>query len=176
MAVDDRQAFIADLARTHGRRLRQFLARKLRHAEQDIPDLVQEIYLRLMRVRRTEAIRSPSAYLYTVAFHVIYQHKLSRAAVPDAVDVLDALADSEDFAQSDPVAQLDARQRLAEMDRVLRQLPPVVHGAFVLHRYYGCTQEEIGERLGISRGMVRKHLAKAITHVRLHFEQKESST
>jgi RNA polymerase sigma factor (sigma-70 family) len=174
MPADDKQTFVADVARKHGARLRQVLASKLRSAQQDIPDLVQEVYLRLMRVQRHEAIRSPQAYLFTVAFHVIYQHKLSRAAVPDAVDILDALADSEAYAQDDASALLDARQRLAEMDRVLRQLPPNVHATFVLSRHYGYTLEEIAKHLGVSRGMVKKYLAKALTHFRLHVDAMEA--
>ena len=173
MPLDDRQAFVADIARQHGARLRQFLARRLRRAEQDIPDLIQEVYLRLMRVQRHEAIRSPQAYLFTMAFHVMYQHKLSLAAVPEAVDVLDALADSEAYSQEDASAAVDANQRLAEMDRVLRQLPPNVHATFVLSRHYGYTLEEIAAELGVSRGMVKKDLARAIAHFRVKFEDKE---
>jgi RNA polymerase sigma factor (sigma-70 family) len=174
LPADDKQAFVAAIARQHGTRLRQFLATRLRTAEQDIPDLVQEVYLRLMRVQHHEAIRSPQAYLYTMAFHVMYQHKLSRAAVPEAVDILDALADSEAYAQEDASSQLDARQRLAEMDRVLRQLPPNVHATFVLSRHYGYTLDEIGRQLGVSRGMVKKYLARAIAHFRVNFEEMES--
>ncbi len=172
--ANDKQAFVADIARKHGARLRQFLATRLRTAEQDIPDLVQEVYLRLMRVRRHEAIRSPQAYLFTMAFHVMYQHKLSLAAVPEALDVLDALADSEAYAEDDPADLIDARQRLAEMDRVLRQLPPNVHATFVLSRHYGYTLDEIARQLGVSRGMVKKYLARAIAHFRVSFESRES--
>jgi RNA polymerase sigma-70 factor (ECF subfamily) len=172
--ADDKQAFVADLARQHGQRLRQFLAKRLRNAEQDIPDLVQEVYLRLMRVPRLETIRSPQAYLFTVAFHVMYQHKLSLAAIPESVDILDALADSESYAQEDPATLLDARQRLVEMDRVLKQLPRNAHATFVLSRRYGYSLQEIAQQLGVSRGMVKKYLATAIAHFRRNFEEMES--
>jgi RNA polymerase sigma factor (sigma-70 family) len=176
MAANDKQAFVADLARQHGQRLRQFLARKLRNAEQDVPDLVQEIYLRLLRVQQVETIRSPQAYLYTVAFHVIYQHRLSVAAVPESVDILDALADSEFHAHDDPSTQLEVRERLAHMDRLLRQLPRNAHATFVLSRRYGYSLEEIAKQLGVSRGMCKKYLATAIAHFRRHFEDIESRT
>ena len=172
----DSQAFVADIARQHGQRLRQFLARKLRHAEQDIPDLMQEIFLRLMRVRRLETIRSPQAYLFTVAFHVLYQHKLSVAAVPESVDVLDALADSDAYAHDDPEILVDARQRLAAMDHVLLQLPRNVHATFVLSRRYGYSLDEIAKELGVSRGMCKKYLATAVAHFRHHFEEMEPGT
>jgi len=172
--ADDKHAFVAELARNHGQRLRRFLASRLRTAEQDVPDLVQEVFLRLLRVQRHEAIRSPQAYLFTVAFHVLYQHKLSLAAVPEAVDVLDALADSESYSMQDPSAQIDAQQRLVEMDRMLRELPPNVHATFVLSRHYGYTLDEIARELGVSRGMVKKYLARAVAHFQLSRAQKES--
>lgn len=170
MSTQDPQTFVADVARQHGQRLRQFLARKLRHAEQDIPDLMQEIYLRLMRVQRLDSIRSPQAYLFTVAFHVLYQHKLNVAAIPESVDVLDSLADSPVYAQQDAADLLDARQRLAAIDKALLQLPRNVHATFVLSRRYGYSLEEIAQELGVSRGMCKKYLAMALAHFRHHFE------
>jgi RNA polymerase sigma factor (sigma-70 family) len=134
---------------------------------------MQEIYLRLMRVKRLESIRSPQAYLFTVAFHVVYQHKLSVAAIPESVDVLDALADSNAYAEEDAAALLDARQRLAAMDKALLQLPRNVHATFVLSRRYGYSLEEIAKELGVSRGMCKKYLAMAVAHFRHHFEAME---
>jgi RNA polymerase sigma factor (sigma-70 family) len=174
VATQDSRTFVANLARQHGRRLRNFLARKMRHAEQDVPDLIQEVYLRLMRVQRIDSIRSPQAYLFTVAFHVMYQHKLSVAAVPESVDVLEALADSESYAEEDPAALIDARRRLAEMDRVLRKLPRNAYATFVLSRRYGYSLEEIAKQLGVSRGMCKKYLAMAIAELRRHFEDREA--
>ncbi len=174
--MTDVQTFVADLARQHSQRLRQFLAKRLPHAEQDIPDLMQEIFLRLMRVRRIESIRSPQAYLFTVAFHVMYQHKLSVATVPESVDVLDALADSEAYAEEDPSILLDARQRLAKMDRALQQLPRNVQATLVLRRRYGYSLEEIAKELGVSRRMCKKYLEMAVAHFRHNFEKSESAS
>ena len=176
MPATDKQTFVADLARQHGQRLRRFLAKKLRNAEQDIPDLIQEVYLRLLRVQRHETIRSPQAYLYTVAFHVIYQHKLSVASIPESVDILDALADSESYVQDDPAMLVDARQRLAEMDRLLRRMPKNVQATFVLSRRYGYSLDEIAKQLGVSRGMCKKYLASAIAQFRCNEEAPEAET
>jgi RNA polymerase sigma-70 factor (ECF subfamily) len=176
LAADDKQKFVANIARSHGQRLRRFLAHKLPTATQDIPDLIQEVYLRLLRVQKHEAIRSPQAYLFTVAVHVIYQHRLSRAAVPETVDVMEALVDSESHSEADPTDLLDARQRLADMDALLQQLPRNAYATFVLSRRYGYSLEEIAEKLGVSRGMVKKYLARAVAHCRQHFDEMESKS
>ena len=50
MQADGKKAFVAALAKEHGLGLRRFLASRLREAADDVPDLVQEVYLRLLRV------------------------------------------------------------------------------------------------------------------------------
>lgn len=176
MAADDKQSFVADIAQSHGQRLRRFLARKLPAASQDVPDLMQEIYLRLCRVRRHEVIRSPQAYLFTVAIHVLYQHRLSNGRIPQTIDVLEELGDSEAYSVSDPSTVIDARQRLAEMDVALRQLPRNVYATFVLSRQYGYSLEEIAGELRVSRGMVKKYLARALAHIRTNLEAERLDT
>ena len=162
--MHDNQTFVAELSRQHGARLQRFLATKLPTARQDLPDIIQEVYLRLMRVRRHEEIRSPQAYMYTVAFHVLYQYRISAAQLPESVDILDTLADCESYAEPDSLNLVDARQRLAKMEHALGQLPENVQRAFVLCRRFGYSLEEVAEQLGVSRPMVKKYLKRAMTH------------
>lgn len=170
MAADDKQAFVAEIATQHGRRLRRYLAARLRNSA-DVSDLVQEVFLRLMRVDRQESIRNPEAYVMTVAGHVLHQHALRGATRPRTVDAIDALIDLQSVVETDPAAQLDAQRRLEELDHALAQLAPKAHATFVLHRRDGFTLEEIGKQLGVSRPMVKKYLAKAVLQCREHFEK-----
>ena len=71
------------MEQTHGRQLRRFLSARLRGASADIPDLVQEIFMRLLRIKDHEAIRNPQAYLFTVANHVLHQYALQRSTRPE---------------------------------------------------------------------------------------------
>jgi RNA polymerase sigma-70 factor (ECF subfamily) len=172
MPVADKQAFVDSLAREHGARLRRFLASRLRYAASDVPDLVQEVYLRLLRIPQYESIRSPQAYMFTIAFHVLHQHKLALADAPETVDPA-ALASEIDSAEMhhDPALRAAARERLGQLETVLRELPPNAFVSFVLHRRYGLTLEEIAEQLGVSRAMVKKYLARAVAHCRERFEE-----
>jgi RNA polymerase sigma-70 factor (ECF subfamily) len=77
----DKTSFVAAIAVQYGRRLRRFLSVRLRKV-QDVPELAQEVFLRLIRVDKHEAIRNPEAYLFTVASHVIHQHALRRTQSP----------------------------------------------------------------------------------------------
>jgi RNA polymerase sigma factor (sigma-70 family) len=169
LKVDGRQAFVTEIATKHGTRLRRYLAARLRNAA-DASDLVQEVFLRLLRVDRHESIRNPEAYVMTVAGHVLHQHTLRSAAAPESLSALDVLVDLQTAIETDPTAQLDAQRRLQALDLALERCTPNVHATFVLHRRDGMTLEEIAKLLGVSRPMVKKYLAKAVLHCREHLE------
>ncbi len=170
MTADDRQAFLTAIVRDHGQRLRRYLASRLRNAAADVPDLMQEVYLRLLRMPRHETIRSPQAYLFTVAHNVLYEHRLSQSAVPEALQITDVLEEMEAYVAEDPATHVEARQRLEQLDRSLQDISPRAYATFVLHRRYGFSLEEIARHFGVSRPMVKKYLAKAVIHCRQHFE------
>lgn len=168
MGAEDNKTYVAAIATQHDGKLRRFLSSRLRHAIADVPDLVQEVFLRMMRVRNPEAIRTPEAYLYTVAKAVLHQHRAQLNAVPEAVDIMDVLAELEESRDLGPEAQLEAEQRLAELRLSLAQLPRKAYVTLVLNRVAGMPLEEVGRRLGISRPMAKKYLARALAHCRQH--------
>ena len=119
------------------------------------------MFLRLLRVERFEQIRSPEAYLLTIASHVIHQHSLASSSAPATLDI-DALRDEQLASDCDPFAQVHLERRLEALDHALARLPARTRAVFVLQRRDGYTLEEIGAQLGISRSAVKKHLAKAL--------------
>jgi RNA polymerase sigma factor (sigma-70 family) len=156
---------VASVAARYGRRLRQFLSVRLRNVH-DVPDVAQEVFLRLLRVDRHDAIRNPEAYLFTVASHVVQQHTLRQSAVPVLVDITDALTELMTSAGEEPAAQADTAKRMEALERSLGQLPPRVAAALVLHRVGGYTVQEIATQLGVSRDSVKKYLMRAAQHCR----------
>ena len=72
--------FVSQLASNHSGQLERFLRTRVANGS-DIPDIIQEVFLRMLRVPNHEAIRSPEAYLFTVAQHVAQQHALRQSAV-----------------------------------------------------------------------------------------------
>jgi len=170
VTADDRQAFLTAIVRDHGQRLRRYLASRLKSASADVPDLVQEVYLRLLRMPRHETIRSPQAYLFTVAHHVLYEHRLGQSAIPEAVQITDVLDEMQSEAGGDPLSQAETRQQLEALDKSLQEVAPRAYATFVLHRRYGFSLDEIAMHFGVSRPMVKKYLAKAVIHCRQRFE------
>jgi RNA polymerase sigma-70 factor (ECF subfamily) len=163
LPISEPQHFLSSVAAQYGRRLRRFLSLRLRNVH-DVPDLAQEVFLRLLRVDRHETIRNPEAYLFTVASHVIHQHMLRRASEPVSVEITEALAELQTSEDEDPTHRADGAQRVEALEETLRQLPPRVAAALVLHRVGGYTVQEIGDRLGVSRETAKKYLARAAAH------------
>lgn len=169
MGVEDKNEMVAQLAADQGPRLRQFLRRRVRNGA-DIPDLIQEVFLRLLRVPHHESIRSPEAYLMTIARHVAQQHRLE-AAPQSSVDLEAVLADLRFCSAADPALEVTAEQCREAMEETLMGMAPKVQATFLLHRLHGLTMDEVSERLGISRPMAKKYLVKALVQFRKRLKE-----
>jgi RNA polymerase sigma-70 factor (ECF subfamily) len=156
---------VVALIASHGAQLRRFLLARVRNIA-DVPDIAQEVYLRMLRVPSAESIRSPEAYLFTVAQHVVHQHALSQSAKPTAVELTRMMNLPVAAAGTDPALEADAIECLEQLQKALEELRPKARATFLLHRRDGLSLDEIAVRLGISRPMAAKYLMKALMHFR----------
>ena len=165
-----KDSFLAAVVARHGRPLMKFFASRLPDAA-DAPDLVQEVYLRLLRLDRPDLIRCPEAYLFTIASNIAHEHRLKKARLPPHITLEDTPleqlpADIESFATPGPEEAVIQQDRVVRLEGVLSQLSPKARATLIWHRRDGHTYNEIGKRLGISRDMVKKYLAQALAHCR----------
>jgi RNA polymerase sigma factor (sigma-70 family) len=156
-------ALVAELATRHGQELRRFLRSRVRNSA-DIPDIIQEVFLRLLRVPNHETIRAPEAYIFTVARHVAQQHSLK--STPNTTP-------AELGTVGDPALEVVAQQCVELLDRALLQLSPKAQATFLLHRRDGKSIEEISQQLGISRPMAKKYLVKTLVRFRKQLKDAE---
>jgi RNA polymerase sigma-70 factor (ECF subfamily) len=162
----------ASLAESQGGKLRRFFSLRVRNPA-DIPDLTQEVFLRMLRIPDRDAIRSPEAYLFTVALHVAQQHAMQDSTLPPSVQVEELLAQLPAAPEADPALQAHGEQCLEAVSRALERLSPKVRATFVLHRQYGMTLKEIARELRISFPMAKKYLAKALHQIHQHLKASE---
>lgn len=147
----------------HGRKLRRFLSMRLRNAAADVPDLVQEVFLRLLRIKDHESIRNPQAYLYTVALHVLHQHTLRSSTRSTTALPADMVEDMDSFlADDDPADEAELEDRFEKLGAALQAESPRAYMTLLMYRGEGATLEQIGERLGVTRVMAKKYLVKAL--------------
>ena len=136
---------------------------------QDVPDLVQEVYLRMLRVSDQETIRNPEAYLFTVASHVVRQYSLRQNANAPCIDIIEAeeMPELQSPDGEDPAAKAANIQRLERFQKtILSRLSPRIGAALVLHRIYGYTVQETANAMGISRETAKQYLADAVARCR----------
>ena len=158
---ETKRDFLTALEKSHGRQLRRYFCARMRNAAVDVPDLMQEVFLRLLHVDNHEAIRNRQAYLYTVANHVLYHYTLRRSQASQAFAPVDGVVELESIANADPATQLEFEQHFEAVGRALEQSSPKAYATLIMHRCDGVPLREIGGRLGVSYSMVKRYLAKA---------------
>jgi RNA polymerase sigma factor (sigma-70 family) len=163
--------FVAAMEKTHGRALRRYFATRMRRQTEDIPDLMQEVYLRLLRIPDYESIRNPQAYLFTIASHVLHQYALRRSLTPVPIEPLDINSDPEAPPENDPAEEAQLEQRYERLGSGLEQHSPRAYATLLMYRCEGLTLEEIGKRFGVSRTMAKKYLIKAMTYCHERLEE-----
>lgn len=165
MRREAKHAFLTSVQQSYGQRLRHFVSARLRNATADTSDLMQEVYLRLLRIDDHEAIRNPQAYLFTIARHVLHQHALRQSITLDSVS-LDDVESQLPNGHADPAVEVETDQAFEELGRSLQELSPKAYATLILSRCEGLPLKQIGERLGVSRDQVKKYLARALLHLR----------
>jgi RNA polymerase sigma factor (sigma-70 family) len=148
----------------HRGALKAFFRRRTRTT--DAADLSQEVYLRMLRIQDPEAIRDPVLYLFTVANNLVKeQGVLDRRRAAD-LDI-DAVAMQEQLAVLPNFdGELDAAQRSARLQTVLKQLGPKCQAAVILRFTQELSYREVASRLGVSPQMARKYVVQALDHCR----------
>jgi RNA polymerase sigma factor (sigma-70 family) len=149
----------------HGGAVQAFFRRRIR-TKADAPDLAQEVYMRMLRIKDKEAIRDPVLYLYTVANNLVKENAVRDRRRAAGLDI-NALAPHEELAALPAFdGDLDAQQRIARLRTVLKQLRPKCQAAVALRFKEGLTYREVAIRLGVSPQMAKKYVAQALVHCR----------
>jgi RNA polymerase sigma factor (sigma-70 family) len=148
--------------------LHRFLRRRVARP-QDLGDLMQEVYLRMMRVEKSELVRKPLAYIYGVASHVVAEFKIR--ARNERV-IFDSSAAESATNDSPPVGHSDSggfRER--QIEEALAQLSVHRLAVFLLERRDGLSHEEIAQKLGLSVHTIKKYSVEALVRLRASLEQ-----
>ena len=148
----------------HRGALKAFFRRRTRTT--DAADLSQEVYLRMLRIQDPEAIRDPVLYLFTVANNLVKeQGVLDRRRAAD-LDIEAAAMQEQLAVLPNFDGELDAAQRSARLQAVLKQLGPKCQAAVILRFTHELSYREVARRLGVSPQMARKYVVQALSHCR----------
>lgn len=135
-------------------------------------DLTQEVYLRLLRSSEPQEIRNPEAYLFAVAQNLLKERAVARRREGTSVPV-DALDASWEGASVSSVQSDHEREELiAKINKAVDDLPQKTRAIIFLHYRDGMSYAEVAEQLGISVHAVKKHVVKALSHLRERVAEK----
>jgi RNA polymerase sigma-70 factor (ECF subfamily) len=172
LTADDKNRLVQGLAAAQHGRLQRFLRARVRNTA-DIPDIIQEVFLRLLRVPNHETIRVPESYIFTIARHVAFQHRLRAARSDASVQLEEVEPELVSDNEVDPFLEVTAEYCLEGLNAALHDMPPKVQATFLLSRRDGLSMDEIGEHLGVSRHMAKKYMVKALVCVRKRLKETE---
>lgn len=156
----------ASVFKRYGEELHRYLVRHLHHT-QEANDLAQEVYLRLLRLEKSELVRQPAAYLFFVAAQVVSQFKMHLRAEPIVYDSDVAHERTENPPHFRPDEVGDHLQAQRQLERLLEALPATHRDVLLLRRRDGLSWTEIAAELGLSVHTVKKYLHEARAKLRM---------
>ncbi|KEQ53309.1 putative RNA polymerase sigma-70 factor [Sphingobium chlorophenolicum] len=156
---------LADLYRAERPGLLRFLGPRTPPGHAD--DVVQQIFTRM--AARTEeqaaAIASPGTYLREAARNLLRDEARSSARTGRHLHVpIEEVA----LHGGDPVAALEARDRLARLEQAVLRLKPLTRQIFLARRLDGYSYAEIAQKTGLSVKGVEKQMSRAIKQLGRH--------
>lgn len=129
-------------------------------------DVVHDTFVRMAEQPLTK-VQDVRSYLYTIARNLLLDQKKQDVRRRTVAMPHKALSDIAEDAPS-PEDAVDARLQLANLQRLVGELPLKTQQIFVLNRIDGLTYAEVARYLGISESSVQKHLALAVQHIARH--------
>lgn len=165
-------SFAAQAQRLYGADLYFFLFSRLKN-EQDAKDVMQEIYLRLLRLGQGELVRDPHAYVYFVASQVLTQFRMRVRQSPVMYDSKFLRDYDRHPAVPGPDGVADRWLALAEVEELLAGLPPMHRKIFTMRKVDGLSWAQIADALRLSAHTVKKYLCEANARINVRAMEKE---
>ncbi|AKS05376.1 sigma-70 family RNA polymerase sigma factor [Pseudomonas trivialis] len=135
--------------------------RRLRNRQQ-AEDLAHDTFVRVLESTASE-VAQPRAYLHQTARNIAvdaYRREDRREAI--TLQACDQRSPHSD----DPEHFMHAIQLADSIERALAELPLNCRQIFIWQKIEGLTQQEIAERLGLSKNMVEKYMIRTLRHLR----------
>jgi len=127
----------------------------------ELPDLRQEIYVRICEAAQSQFPEHPKRFLLTTARNLLIDRVKHAQVVPiDAIADVDVLGVALDAPGPDQV--VIARDELRRLQLALDRLPPRCREAVILGQIRGLSGREIATRMGISEQMATRHIANGL--------------
>ena len=162
---ESNKKFVTQLFQKYHQDLYGYLVHRLRGNTVEAADIAQETYLRLLRMKDTDIIEQPHAYLYKVASHVIRElglKELKHNNLPTRLSEYHL----EDQAIDSPEKHLQTQIEVEQLENIMNKMPPIYKSVLLLRKQHGLSHKEIAKKLNISIHTVKKYMYRALSWCR----------
>jgi RNA polymerase sigma-70 factor (ECF subfamily) len=129
---------------------------KMSVEQQDVDDILQEAFIRVMHADTKLQIKSPKGYLFVVSRNIVLK-KLMQKSKEIHTELDDALLESD---EDDPIEkQLYQKRKFERFNLVLNALPEKHRRAILLRKLYCLNHKEIASKMNVSVSSVEKYIA-----------------
>ncbi|MBN4055119.1 RNA polymerase sigma factor [bacterium AH-315-K03] len=152
-------------AKQYGSHLRTYFYNRLR-SHNDVDDLLQELYCRLLTYRHPLRVKSLKSFVFTIALNLLRDK--SRRTVTRMASKMTSIEEAEEIPApaTDPTRIIEGIEELTYTGKMIDKLQPACKKAFCLHRIHGLSHKEIALGMGVTVSMVEKHVMSAAKHLR----------
>lgn len=160
---EGRSGSLDHLVRRYSRALTSFFQRRVSNQD-DVPDLVQDVFLRLSRLEELPELRHPEAYLFQTASCAL-RDRFRRDTVRERTA---HFAFDDMLHGSSPITPeriVTGQLAVRELRDAIARLPERSRDVFVLRAFEDMSCASIADAMGISRRAVEKHYARALARV-----------
>jgi RNA polymerase sigma factor (sigma-70 family) len=162
-------AGLQELASRYRKPLRRFFERRVQRRP-DSDDLVQEVFVRLVRQGNIGAIEHLDSYVFQVAANVLRDH--ARRWAVRSEEVHHTLLDDDTLEGGfSPERVLLGAEALENLISALYALPEKTRIVFTLYHFESVPQVEIARRLRMPLSTLEKHMSRANLHLLEHLGQ-----
>ena len=139
------------------------IALALVESPEDAEDILQEAYTKLWSKRDSlEAVQQPEAFAVTIVRNLCLDFLRSPRTNSRSEPLETVILHCEDS----PERQVETRDQLRQVVRLIQELPPNQHQVIRLRGMEDCSMEEIAEITGFSPANVRTLLSRARKYIK----------
>ncbi len=160
MAEPQQEIQFAQEIQSYERQLRAYLIKTFPSLE-DVDDIVQEAYARLLKSHEKKPVLEPKAMLFTIARNTVYD--LFRRKKVVQFESLTQMPDSSVLDDRTHVREtVSLRDEINLLAQAVESLPTRCRAVMTLRMVYGYSQKEIAQELEIAVNTVKAQLAKGM--------------